>query len=129
MLIPPQQDIALLLLRIVFGLILVLHGWPKLKHPSWGKSAGHSTVVGFLVGFAEVFGGLGVLFGFLTQIAAFGPLIVMLGAVYHHKFKWKHPFVSKEKSYEYALLLTLVALLFILVGPGAYSIDAMIGLA
>jgi len=90
---------------------------------------GHSTVVGFLVGFAEVFGGLGVLFGFLTQIAAFGPLIVMLGAVYHHKFKWKHPFVGKEKSYEYALLLTLVALLFILVGPGAYSIDAMIGLA
>ena len=129
MLIPAQQDIALLLLRIVAGLVFILHGKGKFK-PEWAKKMGMPYPIGFLGGIGMVFGGLGIIFGFLTQIAAFGPLLVMLGAVYHHKVKWKHPFYKPNSpSYEYALILTLIALLFILVGAGAYSVDANLGLA
>lgn len=127
LLIPPQQDIALLLLRIVAGLIFVIHGKDKFK-AEWAKTYQTSRPIAFLAGIGMVFGGLGVIVGFLTQIAAFGPLIVMLGAVYFHKFKWKHSFIAKQ-SYEYPLIMALIALLFVLVGAGAYSIDALIGLA
>jgi len=57
-----------------------------------------------------------------------GPFLVMLGANYHHIFKWKHPFVTKgEKGFEFPLTLLLVALALILLGGGAYSIDAFLG--
>lgn len=130
MLIPPQPDIALLMLRVITGLILIVHGWPKLKHPQWGNKMGIPTFAGFLVGCGEVFGGLGLLAGFLTPIAGIGVFTPMIGAVYFHKFKWNDPFVSTSgKSYEYALLLALIGIFFLLTGPGAYSIDAILGLA
>lgn len=128
MIIPAQQDIALLLLRILAGLVFILHGKGKFK-PEWAKKMGIPYPIGFLGGIGMVFGGLGIIFGFLTQIAAFGPLLVMLGAVYFHKIKWKHPFFNPQgPSYEFPLILALVSLLFVLTGAGAYSVDAMIGL-
>jgi len=126
--IPIYSDIALLILRIGLGIVCILHGRSKFK-PEFAKGIGVPYFFGFLSGVGMVAGGLGVLFGFLTQIAAIGPFLVMLGAVYHHKFKWKHPFFNPHgKSYEYAFMLVLVSLALILTGAGAYSIDAMMGL-
>jgi len=128
MIIPAYPDIALLLLRLVAGLVFILHGRGKFNK-EWAKGLGLPRIAGVLAGIGMVFGGLGVIFGLLTQIAAIGPLLVMLGAAYFHKVKWKHPFFNpKGPSYEFALVLALVALLFVLTGAGAYSIDALIGL-
>jgi len=126
---PAQTDIALLLLRIGAGLIFILHGLPKIKNPpAWGRHLGIPPITSFLVAIGEFFGGLGILFGFLTQIAAIGPLLVMLGALYYHKFKWGHEFISKEgKGFEYPFILAIIALTLILMGAGAYSIDAYLG--
>ena len=125
MLIPEMKDLALLIVRVVFGVIFVSHGWTKFSSPAkWSQGLGYPTFIGFLVGCGEFLGGLGVLFGTLTQIAAFGPLIVMLGALYHHIFKWKQKFAE----WELPLMLLAVAFALILLGAGAYSIDAYIGL-
>jgi len=128
MLIPLQPDLALLLLRIGAGIILILHGLPKIKHPL-GMKGMIGAPLSMLVAIGEFFGGLGILLGALTQIAAIGPLIIMLGAVYFHKFKWGDPFVSKKGGYEYPFILAIIALVLILMGGGAYSVDALIGLA
>ncbi len=126
--IQTHPDIALLILRIIAGLIFILHGKEKFTK-EWSKSKGIPYPIGILAGIGMVAGGLGIIVGLLTQIAAIGPLIVMIGAVYFHKFKWGHPFASsKGPSYEYPLILALIALLFILTGAGAYSIDAILGL-
>lgn len=127
MILPAQPDIALLILRVVAGIIFIVHGKEKFAR-QWSTSKGLPYFIGILCGIGMIGGGLSILFGFLTQIAAFGPLIVMLGAVYFHKIKWKHPFIdAKGPSYEYPLVLALIALGFVLMGAGAYSIDALLG--
>jgi len=121
-------DIALLALRIGLGIIFIAHGWQKIKNPAaWAKMMNLPLIIGFLVAVGEFFGGLGILFGLLTQIAALGPLLVMLGALYYHIFKWGQPFVTVEgKGYEFPFMLLLVALALALLGGGAYSLDAII---
>lgn len=74
----------------------------------------------------EVFGGIGLIVGLLTRIAALGPLLVMAGAVYLHAFKWHDPFISNQGGYEYPLLLLGLALFFVLVGAGSLSFDAFL---
>ncbi len=127
MLISAQPDISLLILRIGLGIIFILHGWPKIKNPT-GMKGMVGTLPSILAAIAEFFGGLGILLGFLTQIAALGIFFNMLVALYFHKFKWKDVFIGKEKfGYEYPFILCLVALALLLLGAGAYSIDAYFG--
>ncbi|MEM3154119.1 MAG: DoxX family membrane protein [Candidatus Woesearchaeota archaeon] len=120
------EDFALLLLRIGLGIIFIMHGWPKIKNPM-----GMKETTGFLsplVAIAEFFGGLGILLGFLTQIAGLALFVNMLGALYFHKFKWNDVFIGKEKfGYEYPFILAIVALALALLGAGAYSLDAYFG--
>ena len=127
MLISAQPDISLLILRIGLGIIFILHGWPKIKNPT-GMKGMVGTLPSILAAIAEFFGGLGILLGFLTQIAALGIFFNMLVALYFHKFKWKDIFIGKEKfGYEYPFILCLAALALLLLGAGAYSIDAYFG--
>lgn len=118
-----QPDTALLILRIGLGIIFILHGWPKIKNPT-GMKGMVGTLPSILAAIAEFFGGLGVLFGFFTQIAALGLFVDMIVALYFHKFKWGDVFIGKEKfGYEYPFILCLVALALFLTGAGVYSLD------
>jgi len=129
MLIPAQPDLALLTLRIGLGIIFILHGWPKIKNPT-GMKGMVGTLPSILAAIAEFFGGLGILFGFLTQIAALGLFVNMLVALCFHKFKWGDVFIGKEKfGYEYPFILCLLALALVLLVAGAYSVDAILGLS
>ncbi len=123
------EDLGLLVLRIGLGIVFVLHGWQKIKNPGqWAQKLGLAPIFGILVSVGEFFGGLGILFGFLTQIAAFGPLLVMLGALRYHIFVWKHKFINLEGgSWEYPFFLAIAALAIALLGAGAYSLDAYFG--
>ncbi len=129
MLISGLQDIGLLVLRLGLGTVFIAHGWTKIKNPAaWAKKLGLPTLIGLLVSIGEFFGGLGVFFGCLTQIAAFGPLFVMTGALRYHIFVWKQKFISHDGgSWEYPFMLLLCAIALIFLGGGAYSIDAYIG--
>ena len=127
MIIPAMNDLALLILRIGLGILFILHGWPKIKNPT-GMKGMVGTLPSILSAIAEFLGGLGVLFGLLTQIAALGIFFNMLVALYFHKFKWNDVFIGKEKfGYEYPFILCLVALALVLMGAGAYSLDAYFG--
>jgi len=127
MIIPQQTDIALLILRLALGIVFIAHGWTKIKNPAqWAKHMGLPALIGLLVAIGEFFGGLGILTGTLTQIAALGPAIVMLGALHHHIFKWKHKFINiGGDSWEYPFVLLIAAIALALLGAGTYSIDAM----
>ena len=61
-------DLALLLLRLMVGLIFVTSGYSHLKSPAErAKSIGMSKAFTIFLGAAEVAGGFGVAFGVLTQ--------------------------------------------------------------
>jgi putative oxidoreductase len=75
-------DLGLLLLRLMVGLVFGSSGYTHLKDPAArAKSIGMSKGFTIFLGVAEVAGSLGVAFGVLTQFAAFGLILIMLGAI------------------------------------------------
>jgi putative oxidoreductase len=71
-------------------------------------------------------GGLTWIVGALTPLFSFGILCTMAVATHLHAVVLKDPFVGKDGSYELALLYFFIALLFLLVGPGRFSVDRIL---
>ena len=133
------MNIALLLLRVVAGLVMAAHGAQKLFGWFGGYgiagTAGYFEQLGFRPGrafataaaLAEFVGGLLIALGFLGPV---GPAIVLatmiVAAVSVH---WPKGLFAQNGGYELALLYAIVAVALALTGPGAYSIDAATGLA
>jgi len=106
-------DLNLLLLRLMVGLIFITSGYNHLKDPAArSKSIGMSKGFTIFLGIAEVAGALGVAFGVLTQLAAFGLIALMLGAIGKKIFSWHTGFWG-EKTYgwHYDLMIILMNLL------------------
>jgi putative oxidoreductase len=72
----PYTDIALLVLRVFLGLIMVVHGMPKLMGPARQQMRANMSQLGIpaalfdLVGLLEFIGGLALIFGVLTRVAS-----------------------------------------------------------
>jgi putative oxidoreductase len=105
------EDIALLLLRLMVGLVFASSGWSHLKDPA-GRSKGIGMSKGFTVflGTAEVAGALGVVFGVMTQLAAAGLILLMLGAIQKKIMVWKTGFWGKHGTdgWHYDLMLVVM---------------------
>jgi putative oxidoreductase len=84
----------------------------------------------FLAIAAEFFGGLGLIFGFLTRIAAFGifcNMIVAITMVHHHfGFFMNWTGAQKGEGYEFHLLVLAITVFLMIRGAGAASIDRML---
>lgn len=120
--------VGLLIIRFVFGLGLVLHGLPKIQNPtSWmGPDANMPGFLQLAAALSEFGGGLALIFGLLTPLAAIGVGITMAVAILTAHAG--DPFVAKGggKSFELAALYLASALGLLFVGPGAYSLDALL---
>lgn len=122
------EQIGPLILRLAIGIIFVAHGYPKLfknfsSTAKFFESLGLKPAKFFtiIVGVSEFFGGIALILGFLTQIAAILIAITMLVAmVYVKKIKFKKGLVD---GYELDLILLAAALALIFLGPGAFAID------
>lgn len=128
---PKCTSMALLLLRLVVGIAFLYHGWGKIQTPfSWmPPDAPIPGFFQFLAAISEFGGGLALLLGLLTRLAMLGMGFTMLVATATHKFMMNDPFVATEKgggSYELALVYFSIAVLFLVVGPGKFSLDAKI---
>ncbi|HBO44014.1 MAG TPA: DoxX family protein [Planctomycetaceae bacterium] len=122
-------SIGLLLLRLVMGAAFILHGWPKIQDPfGWmGPEAAMPAVLLALAALAEFGGGIALILGLLTRLATLGIGSVMVVAIGVVHLPQGHPFVSKGgHSYELAAVYLACALLFLLLGPGRYSLDALV---
>lgn len=115
-------DLGLLLLRLMVCLVFVTSGSNHIKNSDErAKSIGMSKAFTVFLGIGEVAGGLGVAAGVLTQPAAFGLILIMLGAIYKKIFAWHVGFWG-EKSYgwHYDLLFVLINLVIAFTDGGAY---------
>jgi putative oxidoreductase len=120
-------NFAILLLRLVFGVLIMNHGYDKLIH--FGDK--HNTFMNFLgigstlslalVIFAEFFCGLFVILGLFIRLSVIPIIIVLAVAV----FKAHHGAVFGDGQPAALYLTAFTVLLF--VGPGRVSVDSMIG--
>ncbi len=122
--------VGLLVLRLIVGTALALHGWGKIRSPfDWmGPNAPVPGIFQFLAAFSEFFGGLALVVGLLTPLAAFGIFCTMLVAT-QKVASGGAPFVAQGgggPSFELSLAYLAVALLLMLAGPGALSLDALL---
>ena len=121
------EPLALTLLRIGTGVIMAAHGWQKvqsLPQTIEGFAGMGIPKIGVYLAIAgELGGGLGLIFGLLTPLAAFGVLCVMATAVF--KVHLASGLFAKDGGFEYPMTLGLVALYFIFRGGGPYSLDAL----
>jgi putative oxidoreductase len=133
------MDFGILLLRVTVGLAIAAHGSQKVF--GWFGGYGPDATGQFMegmgfkpgrrhaltAGYVEVLSGLLLAIGFLTPLAAAMVASVMLvaAALVH----WKNGFFSTSGGYEYNLVLGVAALTVAFTGPGALSIDSLLGFA
>jgi putative oxidoreductase len=115
-------DLALLLLRLMVGLVFMSSGWSHAKDPvTRAKSIGMSPGFTRFLGIAELAGGLGVALGILPQLAALGLILVMLGAIQRKIFVWQTGFWGKSSDgWHYDLLFVVMCLVIATTGGGRF---------
>ena len=140
-LIATDNDIATTILRLVLGVIFFAHGAQKML--GWFGGYGFTGTMGFFTGAmhipavfaflaiaAEFFGGLGLIFGLLTRVAAFGVLCNMIVAVamVHGRvgFFMNWTGTQKGEGYEYHLLVLAITTFLMIRGAGAASVDRLL---
>jgi putative oxidoreductase len=135
--LPAQVDAGLLLLRVLVGVTFSLHGFQKLF--GWFGGGGFEGTsrwfasLGFgdgraataMAGGTEVSAGLGLAVGLLTPLAAAGMIGVMTVAGAANRAEGG--FWSASKGWELNGYLVVVAWALATTGPGAYSLDALLG--
>ena len=115
-------DLGLLLIRLMVALVFATSGYNHLKDPeARAKSIEMSKSFTIFLGIAEVAGSLGVAAGVLTQLAAFGLILIMLGAIQKKIFAWHTGFWGEKASgWHYDLMLVLMNLIIAFTNGGAY---------
>jgi putative oxidoreductase len=131
------MNLGLLILRIVLGLLLVGHGSQKL----FGAFGGHGLEgtggffasigfrpgkpMAFVAGLSEFGAGVLLVLGLATPLAAAAVVGTMLvaGSVHASKGLW-----AQNGGYELALVYAVLGAVLALTGPGAYALDAVLGL-
>ncbi len=119
------------LLRVVCGLALVTHGFPKIMNPF--GAVGMVEGLGFypgvlwspLLSATEFFGGLFLAIGFLTRPAALATTVVLLVTVWFHWITQGQGYGGAEKS----ILWAAITLFFAVRGGNSQSVDARLGRA
>jgi len=115
-------DLGIILLRLMIGLIFVTSGYSHVKNPAErARSIEMSKGFTLFLGIAELAGGLGVAAGVLTQLAAFGLILIMLGAIQKKIFVWHTGFWGEKSSgWHYEVMLILMSLVIAFTNGGRY---------
>jgi putative oxidoreductase len=119
-------DIALLLLRLMIGLIFFTSGWTHLTNAeARSRDIGSSKAFTLFLGAAECAGALGVAFGVLTQLAAIGLILLMLGAIQKKIATWRTGFWGKHGTdgWSYDLIMILMMLVILTTAGGNLALE------
>jgi uncharacterized membrane protein YphA (DoxX/SURF4 family) len=122
--IKKNADLGLLLLRLAVGVIFLAHGWAKFAAMgdtiTFFAKLGMPAVVAYAVAFIELVGGIALILGIYTELAALALVIVMAVALVYVKmatFK-----LGLLGGYELDLVLLAANLTILFSGPGQHHV-------
>jgi putative oxidoreductase len=115
---------SLFLLRLMVALVFAASGLNHLRQPrERAKSIGMSVRFTIFLGAAELAGAIGLAVGVLTQWAAIGLILIMLGAIYKKIMKWKIGFWGDNSmGWHYDLMLVVMNLVILCTGGGLFAL-------
>ena len=135
-----DSDISTTILRVMLGVVFFAHGAQKVF--GWFGGPGFSGAIHSFTGMhipvvlalcaiaAEFLGGLGLLVGLLTRLAALGIAVNMVVAIamVHFRFGFFMNWNGNKagEGIEYHLLVISIAISLIIRGAGAFSLDKML---
>ena len=133
-----QAGFGMFWVRLPLAISMILHGWGKVSNLegfiSSSDQIGIAPVFAILAAIGEFFGGLGILIGFLSRIAAFGSGCTMAVAAimrhgipgYGYLMNWHGALPLGAEGYEFHTLAIGMSLGIVFLGAGTFSIDALI---
>jgi putative oxidoreductase len=138
-----SNSAPLAFIRLALGVVMFAHGaqkmlgwWGGFGYPGtmgYFESMGIPAVFGFLAIAAEFFGGMGLIVGFLSRIAALGIAINMIVAIamVHSQNGFFMNWTGKQagEGFEFHVLAIGIAFGVIVGGAGAFSIDHALAMA
>lgn len=128
------SEVGYALVRVVIGIIMIMHGWPKMMvagvdrvATNFGNNYGlpMPTFMAYAAIFLEVAGGFALVIGLFTRFFASALAIELLIAMF--AAHWAKGFSVGQGGYEYVLFLGIVMFFIALRGGGMYSADRAIG--
>ena len=122
-------DVALLVVRLIVGVIFMMHGAQKVfgafDGPGLAAMAERMGFLGYLVSIGEFFGGLGLVLGILSRFSAAANIVIMLGAI--AMVHGKNGFFAPE-GFEYNLALIGLLAPILIAGPGRFTVANLLPL-
>jgi putative oxidoreductase len=129
-----KNTIVPLLLRLTLAAIFIFHGLDLVGGPdnewgaSWMKpekmpdpSKVPPAAVQLAVAWGQLLGGVAMVFGFLTRLAAVGLILIMAGAI--ALVHAPHGFDARHGGFEYNFAIIMMGLGLVLGGPGPLAVD------
>ena len=141
MLVATSPSWAITVIRVALGVVFFAHGAQKVF--GWFGGYGLKGTTGYFVSiglplpvayaacFLELLGGVGLLLGLFTRLAALAIIAMMVGAI--AKVHWPHGFFinwelapGKGHGLEANLAFIAMAVACVIAGGGALSLDALL---
>jgi len=120
--IKKNHDLGMLLLRLAVGVIFIAHGWDKFADMgqtiAFFGQLGMPPVAAYLVAAVELLGGIALVIGLYTDLAALLLSIVMVVALVYVKMITLK--VGLKGGYELDLVLLASLLALVFTGPGKH---------
>ncbi len=122
------KGIALMLTRIVMGLIMVTHGWHRWQNEGITAEAtileqagipNPGLMVWLLIGF-EVIGGIFLIFGLATPAIGLGLVVLNIGIILTLR---SHNFYVHDSGWEYNAVMAIVGMVLMTHGAGRLALD------
>jgi putative oxidoreductase len=140
-----RNNAVSLLLRLALGVIFTYHGLEKItpannaggagwavpfweKRPDQVPEALTYMVPQLAVAWGELAGGIALLIGLLTRLAALGMIVIQVGAVVLVTYSRGFAAASAEGGggYEYNFALIVMCLAVVVLGGGICSVDVLV---
>lgn len=123
--------LGLLVLRVVAGIIFIMHGWQKFSDGMPATTEGFTAMGAFwpevtapFVAGLELIGGIALILGLLSRPIAVLLVANMVGAMF--LVHLPNGFFVGEGGYEFVLALAAMSATIALTGPGKFSVDALL---